>query len=63
MLRFYQTNMEPIDQVKTSLSKIFPDNASLSQAKQWEEQLLSMCSNEELLWTFSFDHHSHQSSE
>jgi len=49
MLSFYRTNVEPIDQVKSNLSKIFPNAASLLQTnhpksaqKHWEEQLLSI---------------------
>ena len=31
MLRFYRTNVEPIDQVKGNLSEIFPNAASFQQ--------------------------------
>jgi len=34
MLSFYRTNMEPIDQVRSNLSKIFPNAAILPQTNQ-----------------------------
>jgi len=70
MLSFYQTNAEPIDQVKSNLSQIFPNAASLLRTNH--PKLARTCEKssyyervvtEELLRTFSFGHHSRQSSE
>jgi len=66
VVNFYRTNVEPIDQVKSNL---FPDAASLlqtnlpksvhSRKSSYYQRVLT----EELLQTFSFGHHSCQSSE
>ena len=70
MLSFYRTNVEPIDQVKSNLSWFFSKTASLPQAnnpKSAQNSEKSSCYQrvltEELLITFSFGHHSSQSSE
>ena len=62
--------MEPIDQDKSNLSWIFPNAANLRQtnhpklAQNSEKSSYHQCvRTEELLWTFSFGHHSRQSSE
>jgi len=70
MLSFYRTNVEPIDQVKSNVSYIFPKAASLPQTNHPKSARNSEKSSyyqrvltEELLRTFSFGHHSRQSSE
>jgi len=70
LLSYYRTNVEPIDQVKSNLSLIFPNATSLlptnhpksaqnSEKSSYYQHVLT----EELLRTFSFAHHSQQSSE
>jgi len=70
MLSLYRINVEPVDQVKSNLSYIFPNAASLLQTNHpksaqnsekggyWQRVL-----TKELLRTFSFGHHSRQSNE
>jgi len=69
MLSFYRTNVEPIDQVKSNLSQIIPNAASLQQTNHPKSsQNIEKSSyyqrvlTEELLRTFSFGDHSRQSS-
>jgi len=70
MLSFCQTYVEPIDQVKSNLSQIIPNAASLPQTNHPKSSQNSEKSSyyqrvltEELLRTFSFGDHSRQSSE
>jgi len=70
ILSFYRTNVEPIDQVKSNLSEIFPNASSLPQTRHPKSAQNSEKSSyyqrvqkEELLRTFSFGHYSRQSSE
>jgi len=68
ILSFYRTNVEPIDQVKSNLSQIFPKAAGLPQTNHPKSAQNSEKSSyyqrvltEELLRNFSFGHHSRQS--
>jgi len=67
---FFRTKMESIVQVKSNLSWIFPNAARLSQKRHpkstqnSEKSSYYQCMRtEKLKRTFSFGHHSHQSSE
>jgi len=70
MVSFYRINVESIVQVKSNLRYIFPNAASLLQTNHPKPAQNSEKSSdyqrvltEGLLRTFSFGHHSRQSSE